>query len=345
MATLYRRGDRWYLNWRHEGLQHRRSLGPIEKRAAEALRAEKEAELRGLITVTRGVTIGSVLRGYLAWYETARPATYRRAKSALMPMVERFDGIAAEGCPPAEIERWAATRTATGQTEKALKLARAAFRREIQQRRLRYSPMDGVRIAKPVTSRAPAYYQPDQLEALGKAAHGPLWLFLANTGLRRGELAKAQRSDVREGLLYVQSEPTGRTKNLRWRAIPLNRHALAALKHLGEDRLVTCHPDTLGDWFARDARGAGLAGSLHWLRHTFCTALVQAGVSLHEVKRLAGHSSITVTEQYAHHAPGFGRSAVDALAGWQNKLTNKHSRTRTAKKTAENKTRPRSSAG
>lgn len=316
MATLYKRGRCWYLNWSDDGVQVRRSLGPIDRKAAEAIRAEKEAEVRGLITPTRGITIGSVIRDYLGWYALARPSTYNRARSALSRFLVRFDDVPAESCPPAAIERWAAQQAATGQAIKALKLARAAFRREIAQRRLRVSPMDGVTLPKPVSSRAPAYYRPDQLQALCDAKRGALWQFLANTGMRRGEIAKARRSDVRDGMIYVQSEPGGRTKNLRWRAIPLNAAAEQALAGLGDDRLVAVHADTISDWFTADARALGLPGSLHWLRHTFCTALVQSGVSLHEVKRLAGHSSITVTEQYAHHAPGFGRDAVDAMTRW-----------------------------
>lgn len=339
MATLYKRGDAYYLNWREGGQQFRRSLGKVDRGTAETLRAEKAAELRGLLTPTRGVTVGAVLDDYLAWYAKARPTTYKRALSALRPFRAAFDGLAAESLPPQAVERWAHGQTATGQTEKALKLARAAFRRAIRQRSLALSPLEGVSIPKPLTSRAPDYYRPAQLAKLDDAPHAAIWQFMVNTGIRRGEMAKARRSDVRDGLLYVESLPSGRTKNARWRAVPLNGDARKALKALGEDRLVDCHPDTLGDWFSSEAKAAGLPGSLHWLRHTFCTALVQSGVSLHEVKRLAGHSSITVTERYAHHAPGFGASAVATIAAWRNPKAQKK-----AQGIAKSR-RPRSSAG
>ena len=260
--------------------------------------------------------MGQILAEYMDWYQVARPATHRQAKSALARFRAKFDPYSAEGLPPSDVEAWAATQAATGQTEKALKLTRAAFNRALKQRRIGRSPMQGVSIAKPVTSRAPDYYRPDQLRTLGKAPHGALWTFMANTGLRRGEMAKARRSDVREGMIYVESEPGGRTKNLRWRAIPLNPAARAALKLLGEDRLAGAEADTITHWSIKEARAAGLRGSVHWLRHTFCTALVQSGMSLHEVKQLAGHSSVAVTEIYAHHAPGHGRKAVLALGAW-----------------------------
>jgi integrase len=319
LATIYERGGRWYLNWREGGRQNRFSLGPIDRRKAEALRAEKEAELRGLITVTRGVTVGEVLTEYMEWYATARPGTFRQATSGLKRFREHFDRYGAEDLNPAEVERWASQEARKGQTEKALKLGRAAFNRAIKHRRIARSPMLGVAIPKPVTSRAPPYYRPAQLRKLAKAAHGDLWTFLANTGLRRGEIVKATRVDIRDGMIYVESEATGRTKNLRWRAVPLNPAAKAALKALGKDRLVEAEADTLTHWSIKEAKDAGLAGSIHWLRHTFCTSLVQSGVSLHQVKELAGHSSVTVTEQYAHHAPGHGKDAVAKIGAWSRK--------------------------
>lgn len=325
MATLYKRGPCYYLNWRKDGVQYRRSLGQIDRKAAEAIRAEKEAELHGILTPTRGVTVEAVLADYLLWYQAHRPDTYRRALSALKPLRAALGHYAAESMPPAAFEGWAAACPSTGTAEKALKLARAAFRRAVSQRVLARSPMEGVSIAKPVTSRAPAYYRPHQLEALYGCARGSLWAFMVATGVRRGEMAKSCRSDIRDGLLLIESEPTGRTKSGKWRAVPLNRQALDALSGLGQDRLVECHPDTLSDWFSADAKAAGLPGSLHWLRHTFCTALVQSGVTLHEVKRLAGHSSITVTEQYAHHAPDFGRAAVATMDAWMGGVSTRKS--------------------
>lgn len=325
MATLYKRGNRYYCNWRDNGVQVRRSLGEIDRKEAETFRAKKEAELRGLITPSHGVTVGDILADYLAWYEKERPTTYRRAVSALRHFRAAFDRTTAESLPPVAIDRWAASQAARGQTEKALKLARAALKRAVTQRRIAHSPMDGVVIPKTVVSRAPPYYTREQLRALAREPRGAAWVFMAATGLRRGEMVKARKADAQGGMLLVESLAEGRTKSGKWRAIPLSPHASRALRMLGDDRLVTCHADTLGDWFREDARAAGLPGSLHWLRHTFCTVLAQSGVSLHEIKRLAGHSSIAVTEIYTHHTPDYGRAAVATMGAWGRRTSTRKS--------------------
>jgi integrase len=316
MAKLYKRGPCYYLDWSEGGERFRRSLGKIDRKAAQAIQGEKEAELHGLITPTRGFTVGQVIGSYMTWYEHARPTTFKRTGYTFKPFLLRFAGQSAEGINPSAVEMWEVGQQARGSAHKAVKLAKAAFRRAMRSGMLQANPMERVQTAAPPISRAPDYYRPEQLDALYGCERGPLWRFMVNTGLRRGEMVKARREDVRDGQLIVESTAEGRTKSGKWRAIPLNAAARDALTHLGEDRLVLCHVDTLGDWFSQDRKACKLRGSLHWTRHTFCTALVQQGVSLYDVQRLAGHSSIKVTEQYARHAPGHGVDAVGKLDEW-----------------------------
>ena len=335
MAKLYKRGPCYYLDWSEGGERFRRSLGKIDRAAAKAIQAEKEAELSGLITPTRGATVAQIIASYMAWYENARPTTFNRATSTFKPFLLKFGSHAAEGIQPGQVETWELGQKARGSANKAVRLAKAAFNRAMRTGVIRINPMARVQSTEPPISRAPDYYRPKQLDELYGCERGPLWRFMVNTGLRRAEMAKARRADIRDGQIIVESTAEGRTKSGKWRAIPLNSEARAALNRLGDDRLALCHPDTLGDWFAQDRDALGLPGSLHWTRHTFCTALVQQGVSLYDVQRLAGHSSIKVTEQYARHAPGHGVEAVGKLAEWHSEW---HSKTRNPK-------RPRSSVG
>lgn len=91
--------------------------------------------------------------------------------------------------------------------------------------------------------------------------------------------------------------------------------SVSCLAQMGADRLFPAlHMDTLSKMFARDAKKAGVGGSIHKLRHTFCSHLVAAGVPLRVVQMLAGHSSITVTERYSHLTPASKLDAVKRMA-------------------------------
>lgn len=313
MATLYKLGSSYYLNWREGGEQYRRSLGKIDRKEAEKILATKSAELAGLLTISRAVTVGDVLESYLDWAKEARPDSIRRIKCDLAS-VRSLDHHPAEGVDPSLIEAMQYRRgVATATQSKTIRMMRAAFRRAYKKRMIRHNPLELVDLPRILESREPHWYQHPDLAALG--ALRPLWTFAAFTGLRRGELAKARRSDIRGGAIHVESSATGRTKSGRWRVVPLSRQAVAALESLPADGLLAggVHPDTLSDWFAADAKKLGLAGTLHSLRHTFCTMLAIKGASAHEIMKLAGHSSVGITERYMHHAPGAGASAIARL--------------------------------
>ena len=168
-------------------------------------------------------------------------------------------------------------------------------------------------------SKVPDYYSTADLALLYEAAgpRAPWWRFMVNTGLRRTEGLRARRSWSREGdQLYVESTAAQRTKSGRYRIIPLSAGALEALEDLGEDALLPAmHPDTLTHAFISDAKKAGLPGSLHWLRHTFCSQLINTHfVPAPVVQQLAGHADIKTTMRYVKPDLTAARRATESLS-------------------------------
>lgn len=325
MATVYKRGPSYYLNWSEGGQQFRRSLGQVTAAEAERIRSAKEAELvHGVRILPRLPSVDAFLEFYLDWYAAEHPTTHRRARSEVKAFRARFGHRPIDTVRPAEVEQWKAERLKTHSREtvgKEIRRLKAAFKRGIGWKEIDVDPLEGVSAPRGVKSVAVKFYTVRDIRKLAKTTRGPLWRFLALTGLRRGEAVRVVQSrDVvrvgREKRLRVESVPdetgVGRTKSGKWREIPLNDAALACLAAL-PDRIADCHPDTLSDWFAEDAKAAGVGGTLHRLRHTFCAHLVMAGVPLRRVQLLAGHADYKTTEMYAHLAPEGAKGAVDKL--------------------------------
>jgi integrase len=64
------------------------------------------------------------------------------------------------------------------------------------------------------------------------------------------------------------------------------------------------------------SKKAGIAGvGLHTLRHSAATMMLEAGVPIHVVSRVLGHSGINITvDIYGHVSSEAGRLAVETLA-------------------------------
>jgi integrase len=134
------------------------------------------------------------------------------------------------------------------------------------------------------------------------------------TGARKSEvlLATWDLVDLDRGMLSVL-----RSKNGRPRQIPLSPVAVGILRRQASRR-VADNPHVFpssrrpgrglenlrGTW-ARAKRAAGLPADMriHDLRHSFASALANAGTPLYEIGTVLGHRQLSTTTRYAHHAP------------------------------------------
>ena len=150
-----------------------------------------------------------------------------------------------------------------------------------------------------------------------------------NTGCRRGELLGLRWSQVDLEARTIRLERSD-TKNGKGRIVPLNREAHAALQARSQYRSLQCPESpwvfcrksgarnlTIQSSWAAILESVGLEDfHFHDLRHTCGSWLVQSGVALADVKEVLGHSTIRMTERYAHNAPENSRAAVERLTAW-----------------------------
>ncbi len=150
-----------------------------------------------------------------------------------------------------------------------------------------------------------------------------LLLFLALTGLRLGETRHLCLEDIDWSHKVITLR---QTKNGKLRRVPVCDRAFVLLteirQHQGDKGWVfsgkgtdnpVSEPRRLQKRFCE---AAGIPPfTIHELRHSFATRLVEDGVDIHTVKDLLGHSSIKVTELYLHASPARYHAAINQAMG------------------------------
>jgi site-specific recombinase XerD len=153
-----------------------------------------------------------------------------------------------------------------------------------------------------------------------KAMYDYLLVFL-HTGFRASELQYLKWDDVD---LRTKQLMVNKSKSHRFRVVPINevleKHLIAlrgkaiqgqiyVFEHNGQPYTIPMFYNK----FKRMLCSLGIEGSIHALRHTFASRLVQRGVSLYHVQKLLGHSTIKTTERYSHLRPVDLENAVKVL--------------------------------
>jgi site-specific recombinase XerD len=139
----------------------------------------------------------------------------------------------------------------------------------------------------------------------------PIIALMRYAGLRRQEAVTRKWSDYSDGKIYV--EPL---KGVRERFVPvvpvladlleelrarnmngspwMFANPIQPEKHITGERVYKAFKEVC------KYAGVDSARTLHGLRHAFVTDLLEKGLSTAEVKLLSGHSTVQVTEGYAH---------------------------------------------
>jgi integrase len=150
-----------------------------------------------------------------------------------------------------------------------------------------------------------------------------LFLIAVNTGMRRGEIAGLcwDKVNFDTGLIEIarlrdRNGLGDRTKSYKSRRfIPMNavvRSHLENLKRQSTSDLVVVDVNNLAfdvNHLSRDfSRFLKLAGikehfRFHDLRHSFASHFMMNGGNIYDLQKILGHSSLEMTQRYAHLAP------------------------------------------
>jgi integrase len=143
----------------------------------------------------------------------------------------------------------------------------------------------------PGESPRETYLTKKQIDALAEAQSNvqvkAAIYIAAYTGLRSGELLALTGEDVKGGVIHVSTSKSGRPRMVP--IVPLLRPWLKMLP-------IGLHPSTLSHSVSRTMPGV----RFHDLRHSCASLLLAAGVDLYTISKILGHSTIQVTQRYAH---------------------------------------------
>jgi len=278
---------------------------------------------------------------------------FTRLKDAAKPLLEYFGDSDITQLKESHVEHYIAFRSqsvADGTVKREVGALSAAFNHAIKKHHWRIeNPCIKAEVPKEPKGRV-RWLTHEQAETLLQVARNPVdqkgsslssqykspvlgdFIELAlNTGCRKSELLnlKWNHVDLSTRLLYLEQ-----TKSGEWQTVPINedaRQALVRRMRLRDEvcpespwvffHLTSAFNAEVGDKvksvrkaFSTACKRAGIADfHIHDLRHTFASWLVMNGIALFEVSKLLRHSSIQMTERYAHLASDHLHHAVGNL--------------------------------
>ena len=201
------------------------------------------------------------------------------------------------------------------QARKDLICFSSCFNYAVKQKYFLENPCKGIKRFK-IPEKQPLFFSEIDFELLVRVIDNPdikdLVNFAVNTGLRQMELLTLTWNQInfKDKFLLLDNQQHI-TKSKKVRSIPLNIKALQIMNERQisktNDLIFTFNsksltPDYISRKFKYYVIKAGLNPklTLHSLRSTFASWLIQKGASITNISKLLGHSSVRVTE--AHYA-------------------------------------------
>lgn len=329
--SLFKKNSHWYIQYVDEnGKRKQKSTGCDNKNDA----VKKLSSLRDLIETPKKTLLFSAFQTEILQY--AEKSFSRYTRNIYSNTFNNFRRHV--GDPPLEnlsmkhIDMYKAVRLQT--------VSEKSVNRELQvlKSSLYFATRWGYIVSNPfsrlpmcrVPERKPRYLNQLEAKILLEAIKEPWFkeivFFALSTGMRRSEIVNLRwkNVDLNNRLITIESDANYKTKYGKARVIPINDVLFEVLLNKYDENHVdllfeidgkSIHPDRLTDGFSRYRKLIGFDQPLtfHHCRHTFATWLIQAGVSIYEVQRLLGHSTIKMTEIYAHLIPDNLQKSVNRI--------------------------------
>jgi integrase len=334
MSSLYKRGNRWWIQWCDRGQVHRKTTGirvaddPRGQIAKQVQRDHDSARARGRAGLD-GIRI-TPRQAADDWLATITHAGIKFRDDAGLRMAKWCDWLAARGVTwmdeitPVLIGQRVAERKAAGRSD-------ATIIMEVDQlvgaaklaNRTGYRPTQWEGWPKPRRRQAArperiGAYTADEvarlIEYFRERKEAGRWyhpvLLLAYLGCRWSELARLTVGDVllhdTPPMVRIESRKTARAASTQHRWVEIHPAILPTMLELTAGRRpgnllienMPCQAD-VQSVLGRACRALGIQyRRIHGLRHYFISSLLAGGVPLASVMSMVGHRSLSTTQRY-----------------------------------------------
>jgi integrase len=338
------RGRTWWLDFHHQGQRYKVRIGKnISRSAASEIATVQRARILkeevGVGKKRKDIEFDVARDKFLEDAEVnTRPRTLRSYREYCSQLSASFSGKRLSKISVVDVERHKWTRAKGGARVRAnreIQCLRNIFNFCLRQRPAIYEGINpaitgkgGIKKLKESEGRTITI---DTTEEAKLVAHSDevlrgLVIVGLNTGVRiqaEGLALEWPHVDFRRRTLTVEG---AYSKNHRTRVIPLNKPAVEALEGL---KATSRGPyvfsqsngeryQKMDERFRAVVKAAGLSGkgiTLHCLRHTWATRMVESGCDLRSLMELGGWGSLQMVTRYTH--PGHFRAAVERLEALQ----------------------------
>ena len=347
--TTTTKGRLWMVRYRDEDGRQRKKKGFKTKRDATLALADLQVKLaRGewIDPVASKVTVGALAVPWLEGTTHLKATTRNNLESTLnVHVLPHWKDREVGTIRPSMVRSWVSAKVADGVgvtvLERALGILRQILAQAVEDRRLPSNPCDNVRV--PRREHSPrGYLTHQQVEALAVECgrDATIVRFLAYTGLRWGEMAALQVSDLDmlrrrvqvtravaevKGEVVVSTPKTREKRSVPFPAFLADELAERMVGRSREDLVFSPDGHTytrVSNWRPRVFNKAvkrcqevdpGFPRvSVHDLRHTAASLAISAGANVKAVQTMLGHASAAMTlDTYADLFP----DDLEAVAG------------------------------
>jgi len=326
MPRVYRRGKRWYIDYRDvTGRRVRRAVADNRDRAQKILQDllyQVNRQKLGLYPVqaSHKILFYDLADRYLD-YCRIHNVNIRDKENKVGKWRDYFGNIPLQAITAKQVEQYKQERIKSGispsSVNREVGCLKTMLNRAVDWGMIGHNPIARVKMLREPEPRT-RYLTTEEIELLLShcAEHlKPIVLVALYTGMSRKEILNLTKEDIdwNTKTIYVRNSKNPR----RNRQIPIHSDLTDTLKsiYLATRKGKRLFPyQKIQTSFEGAVRRAGLKDvTFHTLRHTFASHYLMSGGSLETLGRRLGHSNPITTMRYSHFSQKFERQDIEQM--------------------------------